>query len=147
MAWVIFHKFMEKQHDGNALNLDTAGDDIRCMLVDSTRAPVQATDEFIVDIDNNEVSGTNYTAGGYDMTNQSIALATGTVTFDADDCVWTQSASGFSNARYAVIYDYNGTPASDRVICYADLGSNVGNVSGDLTIEMSSSGIWTLTTS
>lgn len=147
MAWVIFHKFLEHQEDGNAINLDTGGDDIRVMLVTDTRAPVQATDEVMTDIDDNEVSGTNYTAGGFDCTNQAITLATGTVTFDIDDCVWYQSGSGFSTARYAVMYKYTGTPATDRVIAYADLGGNKGNVSGDLTLEMDALGVFTKTTS
>lgn len=147
MAWVIFDNFMENQHDGGARNLDTGGDTLKCMLIDDTRAPVQATDENMATIDDNEVSGTNYTAGGETLANQVCSLAAGTVTFDADDIVWSQSGTGFSDARYAVVYYSTGTPANDRVICYADLGGDVGNVSGDLTLEMNASGIWTLTNS
>lgn len=145
MAWVVFDQFMERQHDGNGNNLDTGGDDLRCMLVDSTRAPVKASDITTVDIDDNEVTGTNYTAGGFDMSNQVITLSAGSLMFDADDCSWSQSGAGFSDARYAVVYYYTGTPANDRVICYADLGGDVGNVSGDLTLEMNAAGIWVLT--
>jgi len=140
MAWVMFDKFMEKQHDGNAVSCEG---DVRCMLIDDTRAPVGATDESMTDIDDNEVSGTNYTAGGYDMT-PTITLAGGTVTFDSDDPTWLQSGSGFADARYAVVYFYTGTPATERPICYADLGGNKGNVSGDLTLELNAAGIWTL---
>lgn len=147
MAWVLFHTFMENQHDGNARNLDTGGDTLKCMLITATRAPVQATDEDMATIDNNEVSGDNYTAGGATLSNQSITLAGGTVTFDADDITWSQGATGFTDARYAVIYYSTGTPANDRVVCYADLGGNKGNDDGDLTLEMNASGIWTLTTS
>lgn len=147
MAWVIFHNFLENQEGGDAINLEAGGDDIRCMLITATRAPVQATDETMVDIDDNEVSGSNYTAGGFDCTNQDIALAGGTVTFDIDDCVWYQHASGFNDARYAVLYKYTGTPANDRVVAYADLGGNKGNVSGDLTLEMDALGVFTKTCS
>lgn len=140
MAWVMFDKFMEKQEDGNAVNLEG---DVRCMLIDDTRAPVGATDESMTDIDDNEVSGTNYTAGGYDCATPTITLAAGTVTFDIDDPTWSQSGAGFSDARYAVLYVYTGTPATERPICYADLGGNKGNVSGDLTLEINAAGVWT----
>ena len=75
MAWVVFDNFMEIQHDGNAINLDAAGDDLRCMLVDDTRAPVKASDVHMDDIDANEVSGTNYTAKGFDFANQIVTLS------------------------------------------------------------------------
>jgi len=143
MAWVIFDKFLEKQEDGHAINLDTGGDTLKCMLVDDTRAPVEATDENMGTIDDNEVSGTNYTAGGATLANQAITLAAGTVTFDADDITWSQSGAGFSDARYAVIYKSTGTPANDQVICYADLGGDKGNVDGDLVLQMAAGGIFT----
>ena len=141
MAWVMFDRFMEKQHDGNAANLEG---DVRCMLIDDTRAPVGATDASMTDIDDNEVSGINYTALGYDMAGPTIVLAAGTVTFDGPDPTWVQSGAGFADARYAVIYVNSGVPANDQPICYADLGGDVGNVSGDLTLELNAAGIWTL---
>ena len=139
MAWILFDPYMEKQEDGNAVSLEG---DVRCMLIDVTRAPVPATDSTMTDIVNNEVSGTNYAAGGYVMT-PTIVLAAGTVTFDSDDPNWLQHAAGFNDARYAVIYFYTGTPATERPIVYADLGGNKGNVDGDLTLELNAAGIWT----
>lgn len=143
MAWVIFHKFMENQHNGTKV-VDLNTDDLRVMLVTSSRAPVQATDADMATIDDTEVSGTNYTAGGYDLTGLSVTLATGTVTFDVGDPTWSQSGSGFSTARYAVLYKYTGTPANDVPVCYADLGGDKGNVSGDLTLEIDADGVFTI---
>ena len=139
MAWVMFDPYMELQEDGNAVNLEG---DIRCMLIDNTRAPVGATDSSMTDIDNNEVTGTNYSAGGYVMT-PTIVLAAGTVTFDTDDPTWTQSGAGFNDAYYAVVYFYTGTPANERPIVYADLSGPKGNIAGDLTLELNANGIWT----
>jgi hypothetical protein len=147
MAWVIFDNFLENQEGGDAINLEAAGDDIRCMLIDNTRAPVKATDETMVDIDDNEVSGTNYTAGGYDIASQDISLAAGSVKFDIEDLTWTQSGAGFSDAYYAVLYKYTGVPANDRVIAYASLSGPVGNVAGDLTLEMDAAGVFAKTSS
>ena len=142
MAWTVFHTFMEKLLNGAAVDLNS--DDIRFMLIDDTRAPVQATDTSMVDIDDNEVSGDGYTGGGAELANESVALAGGTVTFDADDVTWSQGASGFTDARYAVLYKYTGTPAAETPICYADLGGNKGNDDGDLTLELAADGILTL---
>jgi len=149
MAWVIFSKFMENQEDGGAINLDGGGDTLKCMLVDDTRAPVGATDESIEDIDDNEVAGAGYSSGGAALANQSITMTTdgATVTFDCDNITWSQDTGGFSTARYAILLKETGTPADDRVICYADLGGNKGNVDGDLTIEMNAAGIFTKTKS
>ena len=144
MAWVIFDTFMEKQHDGNAVNLDTAGDDIRCMLVTSARAPVGATDTDMVTIDNTQVTGDGYDPAGHDFASQTLALNAGTVTFDAENPVWNQGASGVTDARYAIIYVYTGTPSGETPICYADLGGDVGNDTGDLTLEIDGAGILTL---
>ena len=147
MAWVIFDTFMEKQEDGNAVDLDTAGDDVRVMLVTDVRAPVQATDTNMVTIDDTEVSGDGYTAKGYDVASQTITLAAGTVTFDMEGPDWTQGAAGFTDARYAVAYVNTGTPANDTPICFADLGGDKGNNDGDLTLEINAAGVWAKTNS
>ena len=143
MAWVIFHKFLERQFDGNAVNLDGAGDP-RVMLVTSARAPVQATDEFMTTIDDTEVSGSNYTALGFVLPNESIVLNAGVVTFDSDNPTWTQHATGFATARYAILYNNTGAPGTSRVVCYADLGGDKGNVSGDLIVNLDGAGIFTV---
>ena len=144
MAWTIFHKFMENQHNGTkVVDLDT--DTLKVMLVTAARAPVQATDEDMVTIDNTEVAGTNYTAGGATTANESVALAVGVVTFDLDDITWLQHAAGFTDARYAVMYESTGVPANDVPICFADLGGNKGNVDGDLTLQMDAAGVFTIT--
>lgn len=147
MAWVIFDNFMLQQHNGNAVNLDAAGDTLKCMLIDDTRAPQQANDANMVDIQANEVSGTGYTANGANIVNQSVGLASNTVTFDANDITWSQDANGFSNARYAVNYKLGANMAASQPICYADLGANKGNVLGDLTLEMNANGIIQITNS
>lgn len=144
-SWTVFDKFLENLLDGGGINLDTGGDTIKCMLIDSTRAPVEATDEFIgPDINANEVSGTGYTAGGATLANQTVTLAAGTVTFDGDDITWSQNAAGFNNARYAVLYKDTGTPATSPVIAFCNFTTDQNNVDGDLTLEMDTDGILTV---
>jgi len=141
MAWVMFDPFMEGQYDGNAIDCEG---DVRCMLIDDTRQPVGASDASMTDIDDNEVSGDGYTALGHDFASPTITLAAGTVTFDAEDPTWSQGAAGFTDARYAVIFFNTGTAATSIPICYADLGGDVGNDAGTLTLELNAAGIWTL---
>lgn len=145
-TWVIFDTFMEKTLDGTGkINIDAGGDTLKIMLIDSTRAPVGSTDTNMSTIDDNEVSGTNYSAGGASLANQIISLAGGTVTFDNTvDITWSQSGAGFTDARYVVLYKSTGTPANDHPLLYADFSGDKGNVDGDLTLEFHASGIFTL---
>jgi len=147
MAWVAFHKWKQGQLDGASqpnAPVDFNTDDIRLLLVKSTAAPTVATDEDVADIvaASGEVTGTNYARKT--LTGEAITLSAGTITFDASDpSAYSQSSSGFNDARYAVLYKYNAADASAPVIAYYDFGSNKGNVSGTLTLQFSASGIFT----
>ena len=143
MAWEVFDNFMLVQHNGNAIDLDAVGA-LKIMLVDDTRAPVLATDANMTAIEANEMTnGNGYTTGGKVLANTAVDLATGTVTFDGGDQLYEQNESGFTDARYAILYD----TASDVPICSADLGSDRGHVTGDLTLEMAATGIIAITNS
>jgi len=143
MAWVIYDNMVLLQHSGGAIdfNLDT----INCMLVTSAYTPNKATHDFRADLGATEVSGSGYSAGGAALAAKSVALSTAVVTFDAGDVTWSQNNSGFADAKYAVLYKSTASTATDGLIAYADIGSSKGNVSGDLTLEMSASGIFTAT--
>ena len=143
MAWTIFDTFLEKQESGSTVNLDTGGDTIKIMLVDNTRAPVEATDANMTAIEANQCAGDGYTDDGATLANQDITLAAGTVKFDADDVTWSQGASGVTDAYYAVIYKFTGTGyANDIPICFSSLTGPVGNDTGDLTIQFDTDGIF-----
>ena len=93
-----------------------------------------------------EVTGTNYTAGGATLGTVTLTRSTGTVTFDAADVVWTQSASGFSTGRKFVVYRSTGVGTTSRLFSVVTADADVGNVTGDLTSQWSASGIATWTT-
>lgn len=137
-----YNKWQEQALNGTgAIDWDT--DTIKVMLVNSTYTPAPTTDNFIDDIDTDEVTGTNYTAGGETIETISVTESTGVTTVDGDDVTWLQSGSGFANARYAVIYKDTGTPATSPVVGYIDLVTDKSNVNGDLTIQWGASGIFT----
>jgi len=139
MAWVIYDNFKLGQENGAAIDLDT--DALTIALLTSAYTPAAATDTLWSGISANQVSGTGYTAGGETVTGASVALLTGTVTFDIADQTWSQNAGGFSNARYVVIK----RTSDGRLVAYHDLGSDRGNVAGDFTVQMSTSGVFTKT--
>lgn len=149
MAWVAFHLFKQGQMDSSSqpgAPIDFNGDDLRIMLITSAVNPAShvATwdDVAHVTTDATEVTGTNYARKA--LAGESVTLSTGTVTIDASDpSAYSQSSSGFNNARWAILYKYNASDASAPVIAYYDLGSNRGNVSGTLTLQFSAAGIFT----
>jgi hypothetical protein len=112
--------------------IDWNSDTIKVMLTTSTYTPA-ATHEFKSSV-TNEVSGTGYTAGGATIT-LSAGESSGTTTLTATNVTWSQNASGFSNARYAVIYKSTGADATSPLLFYIDMVSDRGNVSGDLTLK------------
>ena len=142
MAWVLFDNFRLKMMDGNALNFAAAGDTLKVSIHTVTYTPVQATDDFHDDA-TNEVTGTNYTAGGDTLASKTLVLASGTVTFDAADSSFLQSAGGFANGRHLILYDDTGVEATSKLIAFHTEGSDFGNVAGDLTLEYDANGLIT----
>lgn len=141
--WVLYDNFRLKQTDGNAINFATAGDTIKLAIVTASYTPDQAAHDFFNDVNANEVSGTNYSAGGIALASKTLVLAAGVVTFDAADVTILQHAAGFSNGRYGILYKDTGNAATSILIAYADFTTNKGNVSGDLVLQMDAAGIWT----
>jgi hypothetical protein len=140
--WVIYDNARLKQMDGNAVNFSSGGSTLKVMLITSADAPVQASDATKSNV-TGEVSGTNYTPRGASLASKTLNLAAGVVTFDAADITFSQSAGGFSNARYAILYVDSGTDSTSPLVAYADFGADKGNVAGDLILQMDAAGIFT----
>jgi hypothetical protein len=139
----LYDKFRQGRFNGNVEDLTAAT--IKCALVTNSYTPNQNTDDFWNDASANEVSGTNYTAGGNTLATPAVTLSgAGLVTVDASDpATWTQSGAGFSNARYAIIYVSTGVSSTSDLIGYASFGADVGNVAGDLSVQVNASGLFT----
>jgi len=125
------------------LDLDT--DTVKLSAHTNTYTPNQDTHDFFDDA-TNEVTGTNYTAGGATLGSVVVSRATTTVTFDAADVVWTQSGAGFSTARKFIVYKSTGVASTSRLYSVVTADGDVGNVTGDLTIAWNASGIATWST-
>lgn len=130
-----------------ALNeeIDFLDDTIKVLGTTSTHTPNQDTHEYHDDI-TNEVTGTNYTAGGVALTNKSIGYTAGTnvIKIDADDAVFTNvTISDFKNLH---IYDDTpGTSATKPLIGFGVIDTALNPNAGNLTIAFDTAGILTLT--
>jgi len=145
MAWIPYDSYLKGMKTGEfTAFVDHDGDDFYIMLVTNSYVPDRAAHQYQSDL-TNEVTGTNYTAGGNICANPAVTVSGNVITWDASDpATWAQSASGFSNARYAILVKHTGTAATSNLIAYNNFGSDQGNVAGDFAIELAADGISTL---
>ena len=116
------------------------GDQIMVALIKDTITPTVADlTPTWSDYSAHEVTGANYTAGGKQITNRTWVESGGVATLDGDDLVWVQNASGFTNARWAIVY--NTTQAADIAIGFIDLGSNTDSTVDDVEIVWGATGV------
>lgn len=120
---------------------------LKCAIVTATYTVDQNLHDFFDDIGANQVSGTNYTAGGNTCATPTWTGpdGAGLMTFDASDpAAWLQSGTGFSNGRRAIFYYDTGTSTTSRLVAYtADFGADSGNVAGDFSVAINAAGIYT----
>ena len=89
-------------------------------------------------------AGTGYTAGGQNLANVSVNIATtNDAVFDADDVTWTASGGSIA-AAYGVIY--NDTDVGDPPLAYINFdGTQTAGDGTDFIVSWNASGIVTFT--
>jgi hypothetical protein len=140
--WVTYEEFgLDQLNKVHNLGSDT----FKVALVDDTITP--ALDDGTPrwgDYSANEVSGTGYTAGGFELTGTSTAEVDGVTTFDdTGNVLWSQNGAGPTDIYWAILY--NDTAAADQAIGFLDMGGPVSLVDGDVTITWNANGILTAT--
>jgi len=146
-AWVFYNEFTEYIADGT---MDLDADSFKIALFLSTSNAATPTLSGLASITNQHANANGYTTGGVVLGSVTWTRAAGVATFDCADAVWTASG-GSLVARYAVIYnDTVTTPVADPLICYSLLDNTPADITvtdtNTLTIQMSASGIFTLST-
>jgi len=122
---------------------DNSNITIKVMLMDSSYTPdidLHLNKADIDNIDNAEVTGTGYTAGGADLVNRSITVdnTTDFSKFDGDDITWSDSTI---TARGAIVYLDSGDANTSTLISYVDFVSDKSSDAGDFLIQWSSDGV------
>lgn len=143
----LYDRFRELLVSGNALNFDApGGNGIKVAFVTNSYTPNQNTHDFFDDVSANQVSGSNYTAGGNACASPSATMnGAGLITIDMDDpAQWVQHAAGFANARYVIVYHDTGTGSTSKLIGYANNGADFGNVAGPVDVQINAAGLMTL---
>jgi len=143
-AWTFFDSFKTNTINGTGI-IDFDTDLIKIALITVSNVPDIDVDDFWDDLQATEVTGTNYTARGEALGSRTVAEAGGVVTFDAADVTWVSSGGGFANARHAILYFDSTVDTTSNLVATLDFGVDKGNTTGDLTIQMDSLGIITLT--
>lgn len=156
MAWTFYKNFKKGQLDGAGTHseypVDFDTDVIGILLLDDG-STIDQSDVDVADIiagaSDSEVSGTNYARK--QVTSIALAFASNNVNVNTtmSDPSYAQDASGFSDAKHVILYKANAaigseTDASCPLIAYNTFTSAVGNVTGSLTLQFSSSNIFTL---
>lgn len=133
--------------DGTATPVLWFTDTIKTALTTSSYDPLAGQDShlFFSSV-TNEITGTNYTAGGVTLGSKTCTYDTSTneMRLDAGDAVW--SSASFTAAT-AVVYKSTGNSATSTLVSYVDFDADEVVAAGTFTIVWDSTGVAKITAS
>mgnify|MGYP003625193023 FL=1 len=106
--------------------LNSGGDTFKIALYTNSASFTAATTAYTT---SNEVTGTNYTAGGNTLTRVNPSSSGTTAFTDFADTTWSSSTI---TARGAMIY--NDTASGNPAVVILDFGSDKASTNGDFTV-------------
>lgn len=123
------------------LALDLDAETHKIALFSNTVTPNFTTDTAYgaAPYDANEVTGTNWAAGGVALTGATLTGAGGVITFDATDV--SVASVTVSGARGGLIYA--DALAGNNAVAMTNFGSDVNATAGTLLIQFAAGGIFT----
>ena len=129
-----------KKHIGDG-TMDWDADTIKVALLNGWTPDID-TDEFWSDISANEISATNYTAGGQALTGAAITVDTTNdwAKYDANDPSWT--SLGAATVTRAAFYKDTGTPSTSPLICAVEIATNPNG--GNYSLVLGANGLFTV---
>lgn len=119
-----------------------SSDTIKAALLTSSHTSNLDTQKFFGDVNANEASGTNYTAGGVTLGSKTLTEddTNDRGVFDAADAAWTNVS--FASARYLCIYKSTGNNATSPIMAILDLGSNQVMTGANFTVQFDAAGVF-----
>lgn len=124
--------------------LDTAGqsleaEDNNITLISDSATPNFDTMDFWDDLVANEVTGTNWAAGGVALTGTELTISSGVLVFDATDV--SVASTTITGAMAAVLRTSVGADATDQLVLLSDFVTAVTTVNGTFAINWHATGI------
>jgi hypothetical protein len=134
--------FAQGLHDLGSKLHNIGSDALKLGLITSATTPTVATavphfgGTGTTNMATNQVAaGTSYTAGGPTLSSVTWTVVSGVPTLRAAAVTVSQDATGFTAARWGIIY--NNTTAAKQCLAYVDLGSDRSIQAGSLTLDWS----------
>jgi hypothetical protein len=134
--------FAQGLHDLGSKLHNLGSDALKLGLITSATTPTVATavphfgGSGTTNMAANQVAaGTSYTAGGPTLSSVTWTVVSGVPTLRAAAVTVSQDATGFTAARWGIIY--NNTNAAKQCLAYVDLGSDRSIQAGSLTLDWS----------
>lgn len=160
MAWVMYRNFKNGQLAGNDIHAEypvdfgTGGNTIGLLLL-VAGSTIDQADVDVADViaggSDAEPTETNYARKEItSIVDGVVSTNNVAITTTMSDPTYAQSAGGFGDAKYAVLYKSNHasigseTDASCPVIASYTFDSSVGNIAGALSLDFTSSTLFTL---
>lgn len=126
--------------DTTQLALDLDLETHKGALFNNTITPNFTTDTAygVAPYDANEVTGTNWAAGGVALTGTTFTASSGVAVFDATDV--SVAATTITNARAYLLYA--DALAGNNAICLVNFGADYSTVAGTFAITWDATGIF-----
>lgn len=120
--------------------IDFPDDTIKVALLANTYTPDQDNHDMFADVDDYEISGTGYVAGGGTLAGKTMGYTGGTniLKFDATDQTWSATTI---TARYAVIYKVGADADNSPLMGLMDFGEDKVTNGQDFKIVWGADGI------
>lgn len=131
----IYGTMLDDQYDTTQSGMDCDSDVFSDILVTDTEAPDFDLDKLLASVDDNEVSGTGYVAGGATKGSITSAVASGFWTIDGADASWTSATIASIEARILLC------DLPDQAMCMSDFGSTLGVTAGTFAITEDALGV------
>mgnify|MGYP001577502278 CR=1 FL=1 len=137
---VFLNALLNEQNGSAPIDWDT--DTIKLALFGTTAtvSTIDTSQSFYTSFTAHEVTGTGYSAGGFAISARSVSVSGSYVILMGNPVTFTANASGFTGARWGLIYKDSGAPTTSPLKARLDLGTTRSNQGGDLVVNWAGSG-------